>query len=202
MAEQDFRRPVSVVLAEALGDGRGVTVGEITDRVAHRGFGLLLVILALPTLIPVLPPGAAATVGLLYVLLALQMLWGLERPWLPARVRAYRLGAHVVSALRSRGVPFLQRIERFSRPRGPVIDQRLLTRSVALIVLALGIVLFGPLPFLNTVPALSALLMGAGLLNRDLLFVLVGLVIAAVVALVIVFGLGTLYVLLDWVRGR
>jgi hypothetical protein len=190
-------KPLSVILAEALADEE-VTVGELADRVQRRGFGLAMIVLALPTMIPVLPPGSAALVGLLYILLALQMLWGLEQPWLPQRIRKYRLSLQAVRRLRRRGVPFLERIERYSRPRPLPLDERLLTRAVALVMLILGVILFLPIPFLNTLPAISVLVLGVGLLNRDSVFMLTGAAIATGVIVIIGFGAGTLYTIYAW----
>jgi len=191
-------KPLSGVLEELLREDQPpLTVGEITDRVARRGFGLFMIVLALPTLIPVLPPGSAAAIGLLYALLALQMLIGLEQPWLPKRMRGYRLTDRAAAALRTRGVPFLRRIERFSRPRAMVLDERIVLRLVAVVLLVLGIILFSPIPFLNTLPALSAMFLGLGLLNRDGVFLLVGVLLAMTVAAIIAFGGGILYGLLN-----
>lgn len=189
--------PLSAVLLDELTEGETVTLGELRDRLARRGFGLLMILLALPTLIPVLPPGSAAAIGLLYILLSLQMLFGKDEPWLPKRLSRYRLSARTIAALRTRGIPFLRRVERFSRPRPLLLDERIVSRGVAFIVLVLGIVLLSPLPFLNTLPALAVLLMGIGLLNRDGVFIAAGLLLTAVVLLAIGFGLGTLYALLN-----
>ena len=188
--------PLSVILAQTIAD-EIVTLGELVDRMARRGFGLLMIVLALPTLIPVLPPGSAAVIGLLYILLSLQMLFGKDEPWLPKRVSRYRLSARTIAALRTRGVPLLRRIERFSRPRPLLLNDRVVSRGVAVVVLVLGIVLLSPLPFLNTLPAMAVLFMGIGLLNRDRVFIAAGLVLTAAVLLVIGFGLGTLYALLS-----
>src|SRR2546430_3512509 len=84
MTTSSEREPLSAIIAEMLGS-QVVTVGEVADRVAQRGFGLIMIVLALPTMIPVLPPGSAALIGLLYILLAAQMLIGQQRPWLPGR---------------------------------------------------------------------------------------------------------------------
>src|SRR5712691_7417761 len=100
---------LSAVIAETLGD-EVVTVGELADRVAQQGFGLLMIMLSLPAIIPVLPPGSAMLVGLLYVVLAAQMPIGLERPWLLARVRRDRLSARAKQMLRQRGVVFLRHV--------------------------------------------------------------------------------------------
>lgn len=199
-------KPLSNILEELLREDQPpLTVGEITDRVARRGFGLFMIVLALPTLIPVLPWGAWP-IGLLYTFFAIQMLIGLDRPWLPKRVRKYHLSDRAVTALRTRGVPFLRRIERFSRPRAMVLDERIVLRLVAVVLLVLGVILVSPIPFLNTLPALSAMFLGVGLLNRDGLFLLIGVLLAVTVAAIIAFGGGILYGLfndlLKWLRGR
>lgn len=194
--------PLSTILLDELTEDETVTLGELRDRLARRGFGLLMIVLALPTLIPVLPPGSAAFIGLLYILLSLQMLFGRDEPWLPARLSRFRLSARTIASLRDRGVPFLRRVERFSRPRPLLVDERVATRAVALVVLLLGIILLTPLPFLNTLPALAVMLMGIGLLNRDGVFIAAGLFITTVVLLIIGFGLGTLYALFNRLFGR
>ncbi|HXF82916.1 MAG TPA: exopolysaccharide biosynthesis protein [bacterium] len=195
MGDHPTVRPLSAILAETIAD-EVVTLGELIDRLARRGFGLLMIALALPTMIPVLPPGSSGVIGLLYIILAVQMLIGLHQPWLPGRARRYRLGPRAIAALRLRGVPLVRRIERYSRPRPLFPDDRLAARAVAVAVLIVGIVLFFPLPFLNTVPALGVLFLGIGLLNRDSIFLLIGFLITIGVVIVVAFGLSTLYALL------
>lgn len=201
MVDHPEIKPLSAILGETIAD-EVVTLGELIDRLARRGFGLLMIALALPTMIPVLPPGSSAVIGLLYIVLAVQMLIGLDQPWLPARARRYRLSARTITALRHRGVPVVQRIERYSRPRPLFPNDRIAARAVALAMLVVGVILFFPLPFLNTLPALGVLLLGIGLLNRDSIFLLTGFLITIAVVLVIGFGLGTLYALLNRLLGR
>ncbi|OLD60334.1 MAG: exopolysaccharide biosynthesis protein [Bacillati bacterium ANGP1] len=191
MTTSSEREPLSAIIAEMLGS-QVVTVGEVADRVAQRGFGLIMSVLALPTMIPVLPPGSAAFIGLLYILLAVQMLIGLPRPWLPVRVRNYRLTSGTMRMLQERGIPLLRRVERLARPRATWVPDALVTRAVAVAVLLLGIVLLSPLPFFNTIPAMTVLILGIGLFNRDALFLLGGLVATAVVVAVAVAGADTL----------
>ncbi|HEY3248190.1 MAG TPA: exopolysaccharide biosynthesis protein [bacterium] len=194
--------PLSAILADALRTDTAITVGELADRVERRGFGLLMIVLALPTLIPILPPGVAVIVGILYMLLGVQMLWGLEQPWLPQRVRRFQLSAPRVRRLRDQGVGLLQRLERLSRPRPLPLDERIIVRAIALVMVVLGAVLILPFPFLNTLPAMSVLVLGIGLLNRDALFILAGIVLAGTVVIIIVFGAGTLFALYEWLRSR
>lgn len=192
--------PLSAILAETIAD-EVVTLGELIERLARRGFGLLMMVLALPTMIPALP-GSSVVVGLLYMILAGQMLVGLEQPWLPLRLRRYRLSPRAVAILRERGIPIVRRIERYSRPRPLFPNERIAARAVALAVLVVGVILFLPLPFLNTVPAIGVLLLGIGLLNRDSVFLLAGFAITIAVVSVVAFGFGTLYVLFNRLWGR
>lgn len=186
---RETHEPLSVTLRTALDphhDGC-VTVGEVADRVAERGFGLLLTLLALPTMIPILPPGASAVVGAMYVLLGLQMLLGLPHPWLPRRVRRYSLSPRVVTGLQTRGVAFMEKLERFSRPRWAFFEQQPALRFVALLIIAIGMVLFLPLPFMNTIPALGLMMIGIGLINRDGLFILLGSLLSLGLLLFLLF---------------
>ncbi|HLE78651.1 MAG TPA: exopolysaccharide biosynthesis protein [bacterium] len=195
-------KTLSAILAEMLRGDDPVTVGELADRVQRRGFGLLMIVLALPTFIPVLPPGVAVVVGLLYFLLGVQMLWGLPQPWLPQRVRAYRLTGRGLRRLRERGVPLLRRLEELSRERPLPIDEGIITRAIAVVMCVIGVILVLPIPFFNTLPALSVLALGVGLLNRDALFLVAGLAIASGAIAVVVFGAGALWAVYEWLRDR
>lgn len=193
--------PLSRILEEALsGASSGpVTVGQLAERMEERGFGLLIILLSLVTLIPVLPPGSAAGVGLLYVVGALQMAAGRRRPWLPRRLSEYRLSPRAAERLRTGGVSVLQRVERFSRPRWTPLSDEALLRASSVVVLLMGVVLFLPLPFLNTLPGLSMLAVGIGLMNRDGVFLLVGTGLAGVVLALVGLGFEALRAFARWV---
>lgn len=145
---------------------------------------------------PVLPPGSATLVGGLYVLLALQMLNGAERPWLPKRIRSYQVPRHIVPKLRQYGLRVFAQIERVSRPRAMWLPDAVTSRIVASAVLFVGFILLSPLPFLHTLPGVTVLFLGAGLLNRDGILILVGLILATTALGIVIFGTKTLFVFL------
>jgi hypothetical protein len=171
--------PLSAVIEAVLNeaDRRPVRLGDLIDRTADRGYGLLLMVLGLPMLVPFLPPGSSTLVGPIYAAFAVQMLRGSNRPWMPNRFRNAVLARRTVRTLRLRGLPLIRTVERFSRPRGLWVSERLMLRAVGVMVLLMGLILVSPLPFLNTLPAVSVMLIGMGLLNRDALFVLAGMAV-------------------------
>jgi hypothetical protein len=166
---------IDAVLREA--GERSLTLGDLVACTGERGFGLMMVILGLPMLIPILPPGSSTIVGPIYAVFAVQMLRGARHPWLPRRLRDRVLSASAVRALRQRGVPMIRAAERWSRPRGVWFAEHLVLRLVGGMVLAMGLILLGPFPFLNTPPAVSVMLMGIALLNNDILFLLIGFLV-------------------------
>jgi hypothetical protein len=171
--------PLSAVIEAVLNEAERhpVRFGDLVDRTADRGYGLLLMILGLPMLIPFLPPGSSTLVGPIYAAFAVQMLRGSHHPWMPQRFREAVLAGGAVRVLRDRGLPVIRTLERLSRPRGLWVSEAIMMRAVGVMVLLMGLVLLSPLPFLNTLPAISVMLIGMGLLNRDALFALAGMAV-------------------------
>jgi hypothetical protein len=190
--------PLSAVLLEALADAdrAPVRLGDLLDRTADRGFGLLLLVLGLPMLIPFLPPGSSTIVGPIYAACAVQMLRGAPRPWMPRRFRDWVLSPAATRALRERGVPIVRLVERLSRPRGLWVSERVAMRVAGVMVLLMGVVLLSPLPLLNTLPALAVMLIGVGLLNRDAVFMVAGLLAGATALALVGLSVGLIVTLL------
>jgi hypothetical protein len=139
-----------------------------------------MLILGLPMLIPLLPPGSSTVVGPIYAIFAVQMLAGSRTPWVPARFRNRCLSTETIRALRERGVPLIRAAERLSRPRGFWLGERLTLRLIGVVVLLMGVILVSPLPFLNTLPAVSVMLLGMALINRDSIFMLAGIALGGI----------------------
>ncbi len=151
-----------------------ITLGDLVACTGERGFGLMMVILGLPMMIPILPPGSSTIVGPIFAIFAVQMMRGARCPWVPRSLRDRVLSATALRILRERGVPMIRAAERWSRPRGIWFAERLVLRLVGVMVLLMGLILLGPFPLLNTMPAISVMLMGIALLNNDVLFLLAG----------------------------
>ena len=139
----------------------------------------MLVALALPGFVPVpLPFGFIP--GTLIILLALQMLAGRERPWLPGFVARYGLShAKITRALR-RLLRILRRIGLRARRRPPAMDGWGARRLIALALIANGLAMAVPLPFATQAPSLAVSAFGLGLMRRDGVVVLAGHVLTAV----------------------
>src|SRR3712207_4696734 len=76
-------------LAAAAGP-EGLSLGDLRDRLDERGFGLMILILSIPCLVPFLY-GVPQALGVPILLLAGQVLIGREEPWLPEGILKRRV---------------------------------------------------------------------------------------------------------------
>ena len=174
-------------LAEASGPD-GLTLREIRDRLDERAFGLMILILAIPCLVPALY-GVPQIVGIPILLLAGQMLVGREEPWLPEAL----LKRTVSKAMLDRMADFASKrmgwFERLSRPRLKVFTQGIAEQAAAAFMILATVTIV--LPMTNTVPSVALSLISVGLIQRDGLFVAAGVAVAtAWAAALTVVGIG------------
>jgi len=181
-SESETAAPVSQLLEEAL-DGEVATVGDLVDRTAEGGFALLLLLLTLPMLVPALPPGAPAGIGVLLTLLGIQMLAGRKTPLLPERIRRIVLPSSAHRLLRARGLVVLRRLESMTRVRPPASRGRLAEGVAGSTVLTMGAVMVLPIPFMNLPPALAVMMVALGISGRDGRFLWIGVGAAATILL-------------------
>jgi hypothetical protein len=142
-------------------------LGGLFEGLGDRAFGMLLVAAAAPAFIPV--PGLAGGLsGPLVMLVGVQLLLRLRRPWLPRFLARRGPRRSTLARLRDRLSPWLGRLERRVRPRMPAMLDHGLSRLVTgLLVLATGLLLTLPIPFTNYVLGLVALLFALAYLERD-----------------------------------
>lgn len=187
--QDDVSHNVTRLLRRLADDGgdAGLTLHEIRDRLDERAYGLLILLLSIPCLVPGLY-GVPQVVGLIVILLAGQMLVGREEPWLPRWFLNLRCKGSWLKAMADFAETKLGWIDRLSRPRlrrfadGP--GEKL--AAVFMILATVTIVM----PLTNTIPSIALALLSVGLIQRDGLFVLAGCAVTTV-WLTILGALGT-----------
>ena len=145
---------------------RPAHLGEVLVATEGRGYDLLLVLIALPFISPIPLPGLSIPFGLAVTLLGTQL--ALDRkPWLPQRLLQHELPAHSLAKW----------LEYFLRPRLGFVHSYVIFSQVTGCLVALSglmLMLPLPLPFSNSLPAWTVLLLAAGALGRDGLFFFAG----------------------------
>jgi hypothetical protein len=173
-------RTSQILLALASQPGERLTVREIMAVLQDRAFALLVVLLGLPNCLP-MPPPIPLVCGLLLALVAIQIVFGREAPWLPRQFMNRSVARTDVERAVGRAIPVFRRLERISRPRMTFLDTPFAMRLMGAIILVLALgLLFAP-PFVGQIPlGLAVCLVGLGLVERDGLVVVGGLVIGSI----------------------
>lgn len=191
------QRKLSDELRELLEtDREAITVQDIVHRVGDRGFGLLLLVLSLPSALPVPAAGYSVPFGILLLVLAVQMLMGKVHPVFPRRLQNLKLSRGFTEKLISGAAWIFEKLEWVIRPRMRWIGGRAGLMTMGILVLIMSILMLIPIPLTNTFPAFVIFLIGIGLTEEDGLFAIgaccVGILAvalyAALIWAIIVYG--------------
>lgn len=172
-------RALSDVLFEIAADTTRprISLGQLLRALDDRALGALLLIFSLPCVIP-MPPGTSTVLGTPLVFLTAQLMLSLA-PWLPEFISRRSIARTDFAAVVARMAPWLARAENLLKPRLLWVTCSVGERLVGLVCLYLAIVLVLPIPLGNMLPALAISLMALGVLERDGVWVIAGLLTAA-----------------------
>ena len=178
--------------------GETVTLGWVLEQMEERAFGLFLLILALPCCIPFLY-GLPQVVALPLMLISAQILFGRKSPWLPERLAGRTVTVEGLKSLGARAEPWLRRIEALSRPRLTVLTRPPLDRMVGLALVVFSASILVPLPLTNTVPGFAVVGVAMGLLQRDGILVVLGMLLGtAWIAALLLTGASLISLIIGW----
>lgn len=169
------------------GESERVSLGDLLDGITSHARATLLILFALPNLLPGLP-GTSAVTGLPLVYLTLQMMLG--RPaGLPGFIANRSLLRSSLLGLLSRAEPHLARVERVLHARLPALSNARAQQIIGGIGILLSVLVMLPVPLGNFLPALAILVAALGLLGNDGYFILAAalIAVAAVILLVAVY---------------
>jgi hypothetical protein len=155
----------------------GVTLSIVLELLGKESFLILSAFLTLPFLAPVSIPGVSTVFGAIILLIGISLV--LDRPpWLPKRFMSHVFPTDKLRTCLSHGLVWIQRLEKISHRRIPIVCHgHLMSRVNGLAVALSSLLLMAPLafiPFSNTFPALAILLLSIGILQHDGIFILLG----------------------------
>lgn len=155
--------------------GEGLTIAEALHLMGKSGFGFVMLLLALPALIPI--PGPFGMVfGSALAIVSLQFAIGLKSLWLPSALADRRISAKAFEALERYASPMVRKIEHFVQPgRMEIFAGPRMPYLLSLPVFCLAVAIALPIPFGNLAPVAALCVIAIGLIERDGLVVLLGL---------------------------
>lgn len=183
-----------------------VTLREVIGLLHGRGYLLLVMFISLPFCTPIPLPGLSTPLGLIIAIIGVRLALGVK-PWLPARLLDTRLSPAVFTKVFAFTRKIILWFERLLRPRllwltaSPGLLQ---LHAIPIVICAALLLLPLPIPFSNTIPSWSIMLIAGGLLERDGAFILAGHVAAllaiAFFAVMGIFGVEAFDFIWKWAR--
>ena len=171
-------------------DARPVlTVGQMLEQFDSRAFGAMLLVFGLLNCLP-LPPGSSTILSLPILLLAPQIAWGSDIPWLPRKLVEHPLKRDDLRGLFRRLTPIVRRMELVTRPRLRILFGPVGERLIGVVCTLLALVLVLPIPLGNLAPGATVAVLALALLQRDGLLALLGYLMAAVSVGLLVLSAG------------
>lgn len=177
-----------------------ITFFELKSALHERGFGLLMAIFILPVAIPI--PFVASVLIIPVWIFSTQMVLGRDSPWLPVWLGNKSIKRTTLALMVEKSSPILKKIERFLRPRLSFASSPSGERVIGIFCFLLCVSIAIPIPFSNLIPAWGILVMALGLLSRDGMVIICGMVIGSfgllVTTAVLLFGAKAALKIFPW----
>jgi len=178
-----------VLRALGEGDDHRLTVEELVGAFGDRAFGAVMLVFAVISTLP-LPPGSTTVTGVPLVLMAVQLVRGRERLWLPRRLLRAAVSRGNFGKAVGKVMPVLRFAERLTRPRLEPLVGQTGQRVVGGVCCVLAVVLSLPVPLGNILPAVAICLFSLGIMQRDGYAVIAGWIGTAASAAVLILFWG------------
>lgn len=195
--DTDVALSVALKRTVAAIQGDHITLQQLLGLIGEQGLLVFCTILTIPFLFPVSIPGVSTVFGLVIIFIGVSVT--LNRAlWLPDRLLQHQMSSEHLVPVLEKGIHFFGRLEQWMRVRlRQLTEGELVNRLNGLALTSGGVLLLFPLsfiPFSNTLPALSILLLALGMLQRDGIFIVMGY--SMLLVTVLYFGGLAIFVLL------
>jgi hypothetical protein len=176
-------RTTSELLEKVVADNNKdtMTIGEITNYLHERGFGILMAIATLPLCLPIpVPPGFTTFFSIPLFILSVQMMFGMHAPWLPTWLTKKQINSATFEKMVKKANPWLRKIESRMQPRLTYISVRTWERIIGVFSFVFALSISIPLPLTNFPPGWGILITSLGLLSKDGITILIGMVVGTI----------------------
>ncbi|QNI02300.1 exopolysaccharide biosynthesis protein [Halomonas sp. SH5A2] len=166
------------------------TIGDILVALDERAIHLVLLLFAIPAIVPTpgIPVGMVFGTALAFI--GMQMAVGAKRVQLPTGIANLRIGRQQLERILGKATPHLEKVERRLSARLGCLSTPMAIRSIGGVIFVMALLIVLPIPFGNTLPGLAVLILSLGLAQRDGIAVAVGLGLALVAGVVSVAIIG------------
>ncbi|KQO82196.1 hypothetical protein ASF29_16755 [Rhizobium sp. Leaf262] len=167
-----------------------VSLDHLLEQLGDKAIAFVLLVFAIPAIIPTPGIPAGFIFGTALAILSLQMMFRASKLVLPGFLGRRSVSRSLIQLTADKAAPRLERLERLLKPRGHVLAKFFGPAAIGIVIFLMAVLIALPIPFGNTLPGITVLIIAMALAQRDDLALLGGLVLAVLSAL---FSLGMIY---------
>lgn len=153
-----------------------VKIKDLIDAMDFAGFGLVMMIFSFAVLIPS-PPPFPSIMSIPLVIFSAQMMVGFSVPHLPKMFAKTEVKRSTLMALAQKSAPYINKIERLLVPRLFFLFNPIAERIIGAMIFIFAMFILLPIPLSNFLPGLGILIISFGLLAKDGLVIILGIII-------------------------
>ena len=183
------RRLSAVLRSLAESRKERLTITEITHAFGDHAFAAVMLVFGLISIASLIP-GATFITGAPIVLAAWQVVTGGKHFWMPKKIGDKTVAPADIGRLNARFLPKLRWAERKLAPRARFLFGPIGTRIIGIVCLVLSVIIILPIPGGNMLPGAAVAMLALGLISRDGLAILAGVVtgVGSVVFLIVAYS--------------
>lgn len=162
------QRSTSAIFQELANfQGEAILLRDLSERLGDRGFGLMLLLFALPNTIPLPIPGISTITSLPLIFFSAQLCLGKDRLWLPRWLAERQIPMSTLRPLIQKSLPWLIKLEKVVKPRFHKITTRRFERLAGGLMLLLAILIALPVPLGNLPPGIAIVVLALAITEQD-----------------------------------
>lgn len=161
---------------------------DLVGAFGDRAFGIVLLLLSLPSALPIPATGISTPLGFGMTLIGFQMVLGRRSLWLPERVLKIKIGKKLLTKMVAGLNWILSKFEKILHPRLAWTQKRSGIIFIGILVICLSIVMQAPIPLTNTLPAAVIFCLSLAQMEEDGLFAGLFCSLATIVIAAYIFG--------------
>ncbi len=152
-------------------NGAPLTYGDLVQILGGQGLGIIAILFSLPSALPISAiPGISFVFGLPIVFIAIHLILGKHKLWLPAKLAKRTITREKLQQTIKKTLPILKRVEFFLKPRLDFFSTPIMYRCHGIVLLMLSLLLLLPIPFSNFIFASLIIFFGFGIAEKDGVF--------------------------------
>lgn len=168
-------------LENAINNGKSdkILISDVIKAMETGGFGLVLMFFSLPIIVP-LPPPLPSFIAIPLIVFAAQMMFGLSSPKLPKIIANKAISRSILANIIEKSTIYFRRAEKILKPRLLFLSTAIFERIVGFFIMIFAMSVLIPLPLTNFLPGIAILIMSFGLIGRDGLFIIIGIIVGLI----------------------